>query len=86
MGSYLLGSFTTLLALFIGYLLGSSSNGTVTFKEVGKFINKVNPLADNKLGAIERPTAKDIMYRANPKLKEEEDIMTATFNELVPKP
>lgn len=78
------GFSITIISLLIGYLLGSSneSEERVTLKKVGKFIKRANPIRDKSIGAIERPTQKDILFKDKPWLKEEEDEMIKSLDNL----
>jgi len=78
-------SVLSITCILIGYVLGRSSVGESTGewrKSLGKKLSKLNPLKDNRIGAVERPTAQEIKFRDAPWLKEEDEAMTSVLDEL----
>lgn len=71
---------TFLIGFGIGYYIGT---GRVTNDTIQNATSRFKGLLDdNKVGKVIRPTARDIMIRNNPKLKEEEDAMRDTLKDL----
>jgi hypothetical protein len=83
MTEYILGTLSTLLAIWIGYSIGKGSSiiPKETTEQVKRLIRAL-PI-DRGLGAVERPTAHQVEQFNNPVLKEEEEAMSDTFKEIV---
>lgn len=84
--NFIAGAVVTVLSILIGYSLGKGSSiiPEETRKQVKKLIDAM-PFTKHDLGAVERPSAQDIKRFDNPLLKEEEEAMSETFREIVPK-
>ncbi len=83
MSEFLVGALTSLISLWIGYAIGKGSSiiPEETQKQV-KRLARALPI-DRGIGAVPRPTARDIKRFENPLLKAEEEEMSKTFREIV---
>ena len=83
MTNFLIGFIITILSLLIGYWLGLNNSGNIEqIQKTKRLLSKLNPLRDNKVGAVPRPTAQDIIFRDKPWLKEEDEEMTKALDNL----
>lgn len=78
----IIGYGFTLVALLIGYSLGKHQ--TVVPTDVRKQINSIfrKVVPNNEVGVIPRLTQRELDIALNPKLKQEQDVMGDTFNQL----
>ena len=67
--TYLIASVMTLLSFMIGYYVGRGKMDDEAPKKVQELIDKVTG-QDLKVGALKRPTQKDLDDRLNPKIAE----------------
>jgi hypothetical protein len=83
--NFIIGAITLLLGILVGYSLGKGSSiiPEETRKQVKRLVQAL-PI-DRGLGAIQRPSAHDIENFNNPIKQAEEEAMSKTFSEIIPK-
>jgi len=77
---------SAIIFFFIGYFIGRGKDIrpeiSVTADDVVEKIRGYMPKKD-EIGPVERPTARDVEIYKNPKLAEEDRIMTEAFDNIV---
>lgn len=83
---FIIGSVIAVCSLYIGYTMGKGSSiiPEETQKQVKRLIQSLPIKRD--IGAIERPTARQIDEFNNPLKQAENEEMDKTFKEIIPKP